>query len=159
MEKINKMWNSIKTGIITWIFAYFFYYIVAILANDIASYNEQIMKMANGMNFFIQAAVSGIAYMVIEIIILDFMRRIIKSVETDKVKEVVKNMILTILIMVLEFGILLFVNIEDIISEEIFSIMIGILIIKGIAFSIKQSVDEYKINKKLIELNTLKEEK
>ena len=39
MERLNKMWNSIKTGIITWIFAYFFYYIVAILANDIASYN------------------------------------------------------------------------------------------------------------------------
>ena len=153
MEKINKLWNSFKTGVITWIFSYFVFYIVAISVNDIAAYNNQILKMINGMNFFVQVLIAGMAYVVIEIFILEFMRRIIKSVDTDKPKETVKNMLMALLLIVIEFGILNFVKVEDIISEEIFMIMMFVLIMKGIIFSIRQSIDEYKINKKIKELN------
>ena len=159
MEKMNKLWNSFKTGVITWIFSYFVFYIVAISVNDIAAYNNQILKMTNGMNFFVQVLIAGMAYVVIEIFILEFMRRIIKSVDTDKPKETVKNMLMSFLLIVIEFGILNFVKVEDIISEEIFMIMMFILIMKGIVFSIKQSIDEYKINKKIKELNNKNIEK
>ena len=159
MEKVNKFWNSFRNGVIIWIFSYFVYYLVAVSANDIEAYNNQIIKMTNGLNFFIQVIVSGIAYVVIEMFILDFMRRIVKAVDTDKPKDVFKNMILAVIIVVAEFCVLNYIKVEDIISEEIFLIMMFVLIMEGIIYTIKQSIDSYKINKKLGQLNEEKENK
>lgn len=159
MEKINKFWNSFRNGVIIWIFSYFVYYLVAVCVNDIEAYNNQIMKMTDGLNFFIQVIVSGLAYVVIEMFILDFMRRIVKAVDTDRPKDVVKNMLLALVIIVIEFSILNYIKVEDIISEEIFLIMMFVLIMEGIVYTIKQSIDSYKINKKISQLNEEKENK
>ena len=47
--KISRFWNSFKNGVIIWIFSYFIYYLVAVSVNDIVAYNNQILKMTNGL--------------------------------------------------------------------------------------------------------------
>ena len=149
MEKLNKLYNSFKTGIITWIFAYFIFYVVAVYVNDINSYNTQILKMTNGMNFFIQAVISGIFYMILEIIIFDFVNRIVKSVDTKNVKECVTTLLIAFVLLGIELFLSSLIIIEDIISEEISTILIGILVLKGVFYIIYQNITSYKINKKL----------
>lgn len=153
MEKLNKLYNSFKTGIITWIFAYFIFYVVAAYVNDINSYNTQILKMTNGMNFFIQAVISGIFYMILEIIIFDFANRIVKSVDTKNVKECVTTLLIAFVLLDIELFLSSLIIIEDIISEEISTILIGILVLKGVFYIIYQNITSYKINKKLNQYN------
>ena len=153
MEKLNKLYNSFKTGIITWIFAYFIFYVVAVYVNDINSYNTQILKMTNGMNFFIQAVISGIFYMILEIIIFDFVNRIVKSVDAKNVKECVTTLLIAFVLLGIELFLSSLIIIEDIISEEISTILIGILVLKGVFYIIYQNITSYKINKKLNQSN------
>ena len=105
------------------------------------------------MNFFIQAVISGIFYMILEIIIFDFVNRIVKSVDTKNVKECVTTLLIAFVLLGIELFLSSLIIIEDIISEEISTILIGILVLKGVFYIIYQNITSYKINKKLNQSN------
>ena len=153
MENVKKLWNGFKTGIVTLVLAYLFLYVVAINVNDLETYKMQILKMAEGDNFFKQFLVAGAAYMVLEVYVLDFFQRISKAVDKKELKEAVKNILYALFIIAGEVLVLSVIDIKEIISDEIFSTIIFLLIIKCIFVVIVQNIDAYKINKKLNELN------
>ena len=153
MENVKKLWNGFKTGIVTLVLAYLFLYVVAINVNDLETYKMQILKMAEGDNFFKQFLVAGAAYMVLEVYVLDFFQRISKAVDKKELKEAVKNILYALFIIAGEVLVLSLIDIKEIISDEIFSTIIFLLIIKCIFVVIVQNIDAYKINKKLNELN------
>ena len=153
MENVKKLWNGFKTGIVTLVLAYLFLYVVAINVNDLETYKMQILKMAEGDNFFKQFLVAGAAYMVLEVYVLDFFQRISKAVDKKELKEAVKNILYALFIIAGEVLVLSLIDIKEIISDEIFSTIVFLLIIKCIFVVIVQNIDAYKINKKLNELN------
>ena len=96
MDTIKRIWNSFKSGIVTWVFAYMAMYIIALNINAMDEYKMQVLKLADGMNLFYQIIISGIAYVLLEVCIIGFMNRIIKSVDTKSVSRTAVNMILTL---------------------------------------------------------------
>ena len=112
MENVKKLWNGFKTGIVTLVLAYLFLYVVAINVNDLETYKMQILKMAEGDNFFKQFLVAGAAYMVLEVYVLDFFQRISKAVDKKELKEAVKNILYAFFIIAGEVLVLSVIDIK-----------------------------------------------
>lgn len=151
MEKVKKMWNSFKSGVITWVFAYFVMYLVANHIGAMDEYNAQVLKLVDGMNLFYQIVASGIAYIVLEIYVIGFMNKVIESIDKNSAKKTAKNLIISIVTWVVLGSLLALVETEEIISDTILSFMLCITILKGIVYMIGQQIDTYRFNKKLNE--------
>lgn len=151
MDTIKRIWNSFKTGIVTWVFAYMAMYIIALNINAMDEYKMQVLKLADGMNLFYQILISGIAYVLLEVCVIGFMNRIIKSVDTKSVSRTVVNMILTLLLFVGLGALLRFSEVEKIIGTSVLTFMLCFTILKGIAYVISQQINTYIYNKKLNE--------
>jgi len=151
MEKVKKVWNSFKSGIVTWVFAYFVMYLVANHIGAMDEYNAQVLKLVDGMNLFYQIVVAGMTCVVLEIIFVGFLDRVLKSLNKESVKESAKNLILTILVFLVIVQCVSLIKVEEIISEAILSAMMCILILKAIVYLIQQQIDTYRFNKKLKE--------
>lgn len=151
MEKIKKIWNSFKSGVVTWIFAYLAMYLVALKIGAMDEYNAQVEKLTNGINLFLQVLISGVAYVILEVYVIGFMNKIIESIDKDSVAKTARNLIISIITWVILGIVLRFANVEKIIGDAILTFMLLITILKGIIFMICQQINTYRYNKKLKE--------
>ena len=45
MDTIKRIWNSFKSGIVTWVFSYMAMYIIALNINAMDEYKMQVLKL------------------------------------------------------------------------------------------------------------------
>lgn len=149
-ERLEKLANDFKTGIFYWVIAYLVYYVYAKTINNIGIYNKQILTLINGDDLFHQAAMSGFSYVILKAAVKEFCNRLGK-IESGTVKDCVKNIVTGLLIVAVAGAFLEVADISGLVGEDIYSIMVFIVIIEGMTYGMKQAVNTSVYNKKLKE--------
>ena len=151
-ERVERVYNSFKTGVILWIFAYLLLYGVCFLVKDFSVYNSEVMKLLDVKNFVAQLLIAGATYITLEIVLLHFVDNMIKATEEDmKGKAIAKSFVVSIFIIAILCVVLYIVKEKNIVSKYIIKLMMTIIGLNAVAFSIKQVINTNKYNKKLKE--------
>ena len=151
-EKLGKIGNSFKTGVMIWIAAYILLYFFANYVNDISLYTMEILKLENVNIFIAQILISGFTYIVLEIGLIHFIDNTIKAIEEKNGKSLVENSIISIIVLTLLLHILYMIKQMNIINRNVLKLMMIIIVIKCIIFISLQPIYKYRYNKKLKEM-------
>ena len=154
-EKLERVYNSFKTGVMIWIFAYILLYIASIYVGDFSVYNENIMKLLDMKNFVAQLLIAGTTYITLEIVLLHFLDNMLKiqEQEKNKIQILVKNVLVATLVIAVLCVVLYVLKERNVISKYILKFMMTIIAFKAIVFCIAQVVNTNIYNKKLKEKN------
>ena len=154
-EGIERIYSSFKTGVVIWLFSYIMLYIVSVYAGDIIVYNENILKLLDVKILIAQILISGITYVILNVVLLHFADEIIKTVEKNNksIKQLIKNVIISISVIVILLVVLYVLEKKNVISGYILKLMMIIIILKVSIFCAMQVINKNVYNKKLREKN------
>lgn len=154
-EKLERICNSFKSGVMIWIVSYLLLYVVSRYAGSFSIYNENVMKLLDVKNFIAQLFIAGFTYTILEVVLLHFIDNMIKSAEKEKnkVKEVVNSFVIAIIIIALLCVVLYILKEKNIISKYILKLMMTVIALKAVFFELNQVIKTNRYNKKLKEKN------
>ena len=154
-ENYDRISNSFKTGVIVWILAYLLLYFTSAYVGDFSVYNENVMKLLDVRNFIAQLLIAGTTYIIFEIVLLQFVDNMLKSLETgkDKGKAIAKNLIGAIIVVTITCISLYVLKENGVITKYVLKLMMTVIGAKAVIFEITQVVKTNKFNKKLKEKN------
>lgn len=154
-ERVEKNYASFKTGVMIWILSYIMLYAVSAYVGDFSVYNENVLKLLDVKNFIAQLLISGFTYITLEIFLLHFADETIKLIEKNEksMKKLVRNILLSILVISLLCVVLYVLKEKNVISKYILKFMMTIIAFKVVVFCIIQVINTNRYNRKLKEKN------
>lgn len=150
---MKEFFDSFKTGIMILIIAYLILALVCNFSGSNSFYVEQIQKLENPLNALIQLAYAGLTYTLLTITFKVFVDNIIKGVDQNNKKKVLKNAVVAAIIVALVVTASYYMKEYRLLHKTIVKLMFAVLTIEAIGFVIRKIVENTVYNSKLKEKN------